>query len=84
MKDTRVLRRRIGSMPMRAEIALANALQARRLRLAASGAPGHPNSLILAVHAEKARRNAQEYRANRTWVYGGEPHVYNNNVEGTG
>jgi len=85
MRDMRVLRIRIGTMPTDAELALAYALQARRLRHASrctcgSGKAG-PNcttndterhgAAILAIHAENARKLMNEYRKARTWKYSG-------------
>jgi hypothetical protein len=80
-----VCRRRIGSMPMEAELAMAAAMQARRLRLAASRHPEHTVASVLLAHAEAARTVLGKYRANRTWVYGGgRQHSYSYKVEGTG
>ena len=78
MTDTRVLRHRIGSMPMRVELAMANALMARRFR----AAPSYHLSSSMVATVERARQNVQQYRANRTWVFGGEPHTYNHQCTG--
>ena len=95
MTCKKVLRRKIGSMPMDAEMALACALSARRLRHAArcncgagkqsatctttrgtlSGLERHSVSSLLSG-ANRARDRANAYRANRTWTYGGERHVF--------
>jgi hypothetical protein len=101
-KDTRVLRHRIGSMPLRAEMAMADALSARRLRHAArcncgrgkasaGCSAGRTYALSVEVsvastleeHAADARRRMNQYRLNRTWVFGGgRQHTYDHKCTG--
>jgi hypothetical protein len=77
MQDRRVLRRRIGQMPMQAEIAMASAMLARRLRRVARIAPDTPTTRVLLETVGRCRETVRQYRENRTWVFGGERHTFN-------
>ncbi len=81
MPDTRVLGARIGSMPYRAEIALAHARLARGLRHASrcscgqgrarEGCTTDKRDAVLEAHAANNRARMNRYRANRVWQYSG-------------
>jgi len=63
----RVLQHLIGSMPYAAELALANALNARRMRVAER----RPGNECLHGRSERYRAAMNRYRVNRTWNYSG-------------
>ena len=85
MNDQRVLMRKNGTMPRQAELALAYAGIARRLRHASRCNCGHgkaregcttvhplPDAVrAIAGIAERARASMNEYRGHRTWDYSG-------------